>query len=80
MKAIAFDVAMLRTKPPRYRFFARGENVLFGDERQVIRFDSDPDYADRTGQIRWCGVSYGDFHDAKTAQWLADTLNKAVGR
>lgn len=75
-----FRKAMLRTKPERYRFFVVCENVLFGDEAQAERFNRDPDYADRTGQIRWVDVAGGDFSDGPTAQWVADALNKAAGR
>lgn len=80
MKAMFFDLRMLKSKPKRYRFFASHENVLFGDEAQAKRFDRDPDYADRTAQIRWVDLSGGDFGDQATARWIADALNKAARR
>jgi len=77
---IDFTVSQLRRAPAHYRFFAVGESVYFGDEEQIRRVNAMP--ADEFNlyfkELRqWC-VSHGDFADARTAAWVAQTLN--VGR
>jgi hypothetical protein len=74
-----FTPDKFRRSPKHYRFFAVEENVNFGDEAQVRRFNSDPDYAD-THELRAVSLSYGDFESPAAARWIARMLNKAVGR
>jgi hypothetical protein len=79
VKRFNFTPERFRRSPKRYRFFAVEETVWFGDEAQTERFNSDPDYAE-THELRAVTVSYGDFESPAAARWIAQMLNKAVGR
>lgn len=79
MRSIDFTVARFRRAPKRYRFFAVGETVWFGDKDQVDRFNAEPDYAE-THELHAWTLSAGDFENPATTRWIADRLNHATGR